>query len=166
MYIPNDDTQNYPFLQITVSEWNIWMQKNVIISASIRDTQLNPGSTLNWVFVYQPIPSDTLTQSSRYKRAECNLLADEKVPTTGSRQLTGLYIYYLDKKLRLFMGKVTPPPSTLTIYLAHLTQQKTELFVIPLVMMRCRAEIRTCYLPNKERRVRVGLFKVLSYGFW
>ena len=34
----------------------------------------------NWVFAYQSITSKMLTQSSRYKRAESSLLADEKDP--------------------------------------------------------------------------------------
>ena len=46
-------------------------------------------STSNWVFEYQPIASQTLTQLSRYKRAESHLLADEKEqpppPPTGTR---------------------------------------------------------------------------------
>ena len=37
-------------------------------------------STFNYVFEYQPIASEILTQPSRYKRAESNLLADEKGP--------------------------------------------------------------------------------------
>ena len=36
--------------------------------------------TFNWVFEYQPIASETLTQPSCYNRAENNLLADEKGP--------------------------------------------------------------------------------------
>ena len=36
--------------------------------------------TFNWVFEYQPIVSETLTQPSPYKRKENNLLADEKGP--------------------------------------------------------------------------------------
>ena len=34
--------------------------------------------TLNWVFENQPIALGILTQPSRYKREESNLLADEK----------------------------------------------------------------------------------------
>ena len=34
--------------------------------------------TFKWVFEYQPIESEILTQPCRYKRAENNLLADEK----------------------------------------------------------------------------------------
>ena len=37
-------------------------------------------STFNWVFEYQPIASDILTQPNSYKRVESNLLADEKGP--------------------------------------------------------------------------------------
>ena len=47
----------------------------------------------NGVFEYQPIPSELLTKPSRYKRAENNLLADGKIPTTGASLLFGLYIY-------------------------------------------------------------------------
>ena len=47
---------------------------------------VNTVSTSNWVYEYQPIASQTLTQLSRYKRAESNMLADKKkVPNTGSR---------------------------------------------------------------------------------
>ena len=35
-------------------------------------------STFNWVFEYQPIASQILTQPSRYKRAESNLFSYEK----------------------------------------------------------------------------------------
>ena len=34
--------------------------------------------TFNWVFESKPIPSGILTQQNRYKRAESNMLADEK----------------------------------------------------------------------------------------
>ena len=36
--------------------------------------------TFNWVFENQQIASGILTQPSRYKRAECNLLVDGKGP--------------------------------------------------------------------------------------
>ena len=36
--------------------------------------------TLYWVYKYQTIASDILTQPSRYKKAESNLPADEKGP--------------------------------------------------------------------------------------
>ena len=39
--------------------------------------------TFNWVFEDQPMASGILTQLSRYKRAESNLLADEKSPDRG-----------------------------------------------------------------------------------
>ena len=41
-------------------------------------TDGDPVSTFNWVLNYQPIVSEILTQPSRYKRAERNLLAGEK----------------------------------------------------------------------------------------
>ena len=40
----------------------------------------DPVQTLNWVFEYQPIALKILTQPSRYKRTESNLLADEIGP--------------------------------------------------------------------------------------
>ena len=49
---------------------------------------VDPVPTFNWVFGYQPIASQILTQPSRYKGAESNLLAAGKGP-----QLSGLYIY-------------------------------------------------------------------------
>ena len=36
--------------------------------------------TFNWVFEYQPIASDMITQPSCFKMADRNLLADEKGP--------------------------------------------------------------------------------------
>ena len=39
--------------------------------------------TFNRVFEKQPIASGILTQLSRYKRAESNLLSDEKGPHQG-----------------------------------------------------------------------------------
>ena len=56
---------------------------------------VDPVSTFNFLFKKQQIPSGILTQPSRYKRAETNLLADEK----GSQQrdpgsfLLYIYIY-------------------------------------------------------------------------
>ena len=41
---------------------------------------VDPVSTFNLVFEYEPIAPEILTQPSRYKRAESNLLADEKCP--------------------------------------------------------------------------------------
>ena len=52
--------------------------------------------TFNWVFENRPIASLVLTQPSRYKRAESNLLADEKGPqqgNPGSGLVMHLYIY-------------------------------------------------------------------------
>ena len=43
----------------------------------------DPVPTFNWVFENQPKASGILTQPSRYKRAESNLLADEKGPQQG-----------------------------------------------------------------------------------
>ena len=40
---------------------------------------VDPVPTFNWVFEYPPIKSKILTQPSRCKRAESNLLVDEKV---------------------------------------------------------------------------------------
>ena len=39
-----------------------------------------PVPTFNWGFENQPIAAGITTQPSCYKRAECNLLADEKGP--------------------------------------------------------------------------------------
>ena len=44
----------------------------------------DPMPTLNWVFENQPIASGKLTQPSRYKRVESNLLADKKGPPDTS----------------------------------------------------------------------------------
>ena len=38
----------------------------------------DPVPTFNWVFENQRIASGILTQPSRYKRVEINLIADEK----------------------------------------------------------------------------------------
>ena len=40
----------------------------------------DPVSTFNWVFKYQPIASEISTQPSHNKRAESDLLANEKGP--------------------------------------------------------------------------------------
>ena len=45
----------------------------------------DPVQTFNWVFEYQPIALEILTQPSRYKRAEINLIADKKGLNTESR---------------------------------------------------------------------------------
>ena len=42
-----------------------------------------PMLTSTWVFENQLIASGILTQPSRYKRAESNLLTDEKGPQPG-----------------------------------------------------------------------------------
>ena len=41
--------------------------------------------TFKWVFEYQSTASGILTQPSRYKRTESNLLADEKGPQCNGR---------------------------------------------------------------------------------
>ena len=55
--------------------------------------------TFNWFFEYQPIASEMLTQPSRYKWAERNLIADEKGPLHWIQIVFWiihlyLYIYY------------------------------------------------------------------------
>ena len=40
---------------------------------------MDPVSTFSWVFEYQTIETEILTQFIRYRRAEINLLVDEKV---------------------------------------------------------------------------------------
>ena len=47
----------------------------------------NPRSTFNWIFEYQPIEIEILTQLSRYKSAESILLADEKGPQHWYREV-------------------------------------------------------------------------------
>ncbi len=51
--------------------------------------------TFNWVFENQPKESGILTQPSRYKRAEINLLSDGKGSQQGdpSSCLICIYIY-------------------------------------------------------------------------
>ena len=61
----------------------------------------DPVTTSNWVFQYQPIASEILTQPSRYKTAESNLLADEKGPQHWIQLVVWvihlyLYIYYYE----------------------------------------------------------------------
>ena len=43
-------------------------------------TELGPYAEFQFGFEYQPIASEVLTKPSRYKRAESNLLLDEKGP--------------------------------------------------------------------------------------
>ena len=50
------------------------------------------GPCVDWIFEYQPKALEILTQLSRYKRAESNLLLDKKDPQHWI-QLSGLYIY-------------------------------------------------------------------------
>ena len=62
---------------------------------------MDPVPTSNWVFENQPIAGEILTQSSRNKRAESNLLADEKGPQHWIQVIVWvihlfLYIFYLD----------------------------------------------------------------------
>ena len=53
----------------------------------------DPVPTFNWVFEYQPIVLEILTQPRRYKRAESNFLEHPKrVSTTWTSQLSGFYI--------------------------------------------------------------------------
>ena len=49
--------------------------------------RVEPVPTSDWVFKYQPKASNTLTQPSLYKKAEKNLLEDEKGPKHGFRKL-------------------------------------------------------------------------------
>ena len=39
-----------------------------------------PMSIFNWVFEYQPMPSEIKTQPKRYKGEESNLLTDKNSP--------------------------------------------------------------------------------------
>ena len=55
--------------------------------------------TFNWVFEYQPIESEILTQPSVYKRAENNLLADEKLEPGSSLGYTSILIVYIGQQL-------------------------------------------------------------------
>ena len=54
---------------------------------------MDPVPTFNWVFKNQPIASGILTQLSRYKRADSNLLADEKGPRHLGQVVVRLCIY-------------------------------------------------------------------------
>ena len=55
----------------------------------------DPVPTFIWVFEYQPIALEILTQPSRYKRAESDLLADKTGPYhLGQVIHLYLYIYY------------------------------------------------------------------------
>ena len=57
---------------------------------------MDPLPTFNWVFEYQPIASGILTQpSSLYKRAETNLLSDEKGPQNSIKKDIYCYISVL-----------------------------------------------------------------------
>ena len=56
-------------------------------------------STFNWVFEYQTIETEILTQQICCKRAEINLLVDEKVRQGSWQGYTSkMYIYCYDKK--------------------------------------------------------------------
>ena len=46
---------------------------------------MDPVPTFNGVFEYNPIALEILTQQSRFKRAEINLIADKKGLNTESR---------------------------------------------------------------------------------
>ena len=54
---------------------------------------VDPVPTFNLVFENQQLASGILTQPSRYKRAENNLLADEKGPQQRDPGSFLLYIY-------------------------------------------------------------------------
>ena len=56
----------------------------------------DPVSTFKCVFKDQQMASGMLSQPSRYKNAESNLLADEKVPNRGIQTVVWLYIYTVD----------------------------------------------------------------------
>ncbi len=54
-----------------------------------------PVPTFNWGLEYQPIESYILTQPSRSKRAESNLLADEKGPQDRGQVVVWVIHLYL-----------------------------------------------------------------------
>ena len=56
---------------------------------------VEPEPTFNWVFEYQPIAWNILTQTSRYKIAERNLLADEKGPQNWIQAVIWIICLYL-----------------------------------------------------------------------
>ena len=63
--------------------------------------------TFNWVFENQPIASGILIQPSRYRRSECNLLADKKGPQQedpGSCQVIYLNYSLFFKDHTCFLG--------------------------------------------------------------
>ena len=63
----------------------------------------DPLPTFNWIFEYQPIASEILTQPSRYKRAESNLLADEKGPWKRGAGCLVIHLYYKFIRLTLYI---------------------------------------------------------------
>ena len=59
---------------------------------------MDPVLTFNWFFEYQPIASEILTQPSRYKEAESNLIADKKGHCTYLDCIS-ILIHLLDRKM-------------------------------------------------------------------
>ena len=57
---------------------------------------MDPFPTINWFFEYKPIVSGILTQPSRYKGAESNLLEDEKGAWKRGQVVVWLYIYTIN----------------------------------------------------------------------